>query len=262
MPNPPFTLAELTSTLTLTPPDQTGTFFSAIDASPVGKANFFGFVSVPFNGRTYKLDQLRTFYLTGEWVEPKPITDPNLIAMDGMDLPKPKAGRPRKSKPSGYAGVTWCQKRGLWWTQLRVGGKTHTLGYFETPIQGYEARLKALQNFSIYGHVKGAGATSTSRPSRIPGVYWYPNRNRWLAKETSGERRYMGLFKTEAAAAAAMGFDLKTGKRTVRNSDDQHASPQDEQRAWLAHERELMENQAIEEAELQIRRELYAKQNR
>lgn len=45
----------------------------------------------------------------------------------------------RKSSRSGVRGVSWCARDGKWKAAIRVKGKEHFLGRFETPEEAAEA---------------------------------------------------------------------------------------------------------------------------
>ncbi|MGP0092521.1 MAG: AP2/ERF family transcription factor [Xanthobacteraceae bacterium] len=61
-------------------------------------------------------------------------------------LPAAKERRARGlmcTNSSGYKGVSWSQGQQLWRAQIKVGGRTRHLGYFDTAERAHEAYCTA-----------------------------------------------------------------------------------------------------------------------
>ncbi len=59
---------------------------------------------------------------------------------------------PRKDNSSGFVGVGFCNLTGKWTSRLKVNGKNHWLGRFDTSEQANLARLAEENRLGIYRH--------------------------------------------------------------------------------------------------------------
>lgn len=97
----------------------------------------------------------------------------------------------------GYNGV-W-EEEGAWRATPTIKGHAMDLGVYATP---HEARgiIKYVENFP--GWDKKAGSWGSSR---YKGVTWVAAKQRWRAYvSVEGKQKYLGLYKNEDAAAAAV----------------------------------------------------------
>lgn len=116
-----------------------------------GALNGRGYLTIRVNYVHYPAHRLAFLWMIGTW--PKNETDHiNGVRTDNRwtnlrDVTKSEniqnLGGPRADNASGFIGVHFAKDRGAWRAGIRVNGKHHNLGYFNTPEAAHAAYLKA-----------------------------------------------------------------------------------------------------------------------
>jgi hypothetical protein len=109
-----------------------------------------GYVLISIDGVRYKAHRLAWLYVTGEW-PPHEIDHINGKRGDNrFDNLRPathaknlRNQKRRTDNSSGFKGVYWNTAARKWCSQIRVSGKNHCLGYFDSKEVAYAANCKA-----------------------------------------------------------------------------------------------------------------------
>ena len=142
---------------------------------------------------------------------------------------------PKKIKPTAqqvpkrkFAGVQWRQGTRDWACQIKIKGKTETLGCFdkeEDAARKYDEAAEPLGrplNFPREGELSAAQKRFTEKPSKWKGVCWNSQKSTWKAQITvNGKLTYLGSFSDEIEAA--LKYDevaASLGRRLNKPIDD------------------------------------------
>mmetsp|Transcript_10750 Transcript_10750/g.25135 ORF Transcript_10750/g.25135 Transcript_10750/m.25135 type:complete len:175 (-) Transcript_10750:171-695(-) len=113
---------------------------------------------------------------------------------------------------SRFKGVGWHRGNKKWRVEIRINGKTTSLGYFndeEEAARKYDVAAAAAgkqMNFPVEG---GQQATKFARrteenavKSKFKGVSWYPRSSKWKAQIMINDKvTHLGYFDSEKEAA-------------------------------------------------------------
>lgn len=127
-----------------------------------------GYMAIRIQDKLYYAHRLAWMFVHGEWVE--------LLDHDDMDKsnnrisnlrPTSSAGNNqncgvRRSNKSGYKGVSWHDRRGVWHANIMSNRKQTFLGSFSSPIQA----AKAYDDAAIAQH--GAFAKTNQSLGLLP----------------------------------------------------------------------------------------------
>jgi HNH endonuclease/AP2 domain len=113
-----------------------------------------GYFRVRIGRKEYRAHRLAYFYMTGEW-PPKTIDHADLDrsnnrwnnirpATQGQNNANSKL---RKTNLSGYKGVTWAWKTGLWKAQISLQGRTIHLGTTKTAFEAHLLYVAAAKKY-------------------------------------------------------------------------------------------------------------------
>lgn len=109
-----------------------------------------GYISLMLFGRRYQAHRLIWLYQTGEWPSLE-IDHINRVRHDNRWSNLRVATRlhnswntaPHAKSRSGVKGVAYVAKSGKWQVQMRVCGKTHYIGIYDTIAEAADARSEA-----------------------------------------------------------------------------------------------------------------------
>lgn len=139
---------------------ETGEFFSRVDRVGVSVGTrmgchhkTLGYVFIGLKNKRYLAHRLAWFYVTGEWPQLQ-IDHINCERADNrwcnLRLATISQNRfnskKRKDNTSGYKGVHLHAKN-RWRARIKVNGKYHHIGLFDSPKLAFLARRKALSGF-------------------------------------------------------------------------------------------------------------------
>jgi len=100
---------------------------------------------------------------------------------------------------SKYIGVSWYKSSKKWTSKILVKGKPVALGYFDNELEASEYYQNALKNIELGHDIK----IKVSKPV-VKGVYWRPERKRWVAYMfVDKKRKKLGSFINESDAVYA-----------------------------------------------------------
>ncbi len=116
-----------------------------------GAINADGYRQIRIGGSIYYAHRLAWVYVTGKWPTAQ-IDHKNCIAGDNRfaNLREATNGqnarntRIRRNSRSGFKGVCFEKRRGLWLARASHGGRSRHLGLFETPAEAHEAYCRAM----------------------------------------------------------------------------------------------------------------------
>lgn len=119
-----------------------------------GGVNCRGYWQIRIDGERYKAHRLAWLYMTGDW--PKEQIDH--INMDRSDnrfanlreatnIQNCANQRRPVNNTSGLKGVCWNKRLSKWKSQIRVNGKLHHLGYFDTAEAAHESYIDAAKKY-------------------------------------------------------------------------------------------------------------------
>lgn len=141
-----------------------------------------------------------------------------------------------RSNTSGYKGVTWNARRGMWKAQIHVAGKCRGLGYFVDPkgaAQAYNAAsVVAFGEFACINEgvsclqIAPNSLLRSDNSSGYKGVSWHAKRRRWIASiKVSGVGRQLGVFTDPWEAAQAYNVAARAiwGESAYQN--ERHPDP-------------------------------------
>ncbi len=102
-----------------------------------GNKDFYGYIRIKIDGKTYRAHRLAWFYMTGEWPEDQ-LDHKNLNKSNNVwdnlreaNNSKNQANKYKYSNnTSGIKGVVWDKQRSLWRAQIRTNKKTINLGRY------------------------------------------------------------------------------------------------------------------------------------
>ena len=117
---------------------------------PAGSRTTDGYVSVMIAGKRYQAHRLIWLYMTGSWPTEE-IDHINQQRSDNRWVNLREATRLQNSRntaghkrsKSGCKGVAYVSKRDKWQVQMRVCGKTHYIGIYDTVEAALAARKDA-----------------------------------------------------------------------------------------------------------------------
>lgn len=135
----------------------TGVFIRLVATSNVkagsvaGSTDSYGYRQIRIDGRLTLAHRLAWLYVHDAWpvgeIDHKNgIRDDNRISnlRDVSHVVNMQNSRkPRSNNTSGFPCVTLDKRRGRWQSVIRVEGRLHSLGYYETPEFAYGAHLAA-----------------------------------------------------------------------------------------------------------------------
>lgn len=120
----------------------------SFSGSSAGSLNGRGYVQIGLLGRRYYAHRIAWLYVTGEW--PKDDidhlngdkTDNRFVNFRSVvDADNCKNRGIRADNKSGFTGV--FRQNNKWKAQIRIGGKSVHLGYFQTPEAAHSAYVEA-----------------------------------------------------------------------------------------------------------------------
>lgn len=111
-----------------------------------GRIGSGGYWRISVDRKLYQAHRLAWFYVHGEWPA-RTVDHINLNKLDNrisnLRLATPTENNANTAKgsrnSSGFKGVTWHKGCGKWQAAIKVGGKNHHLGLFETPELAHAA---------------------------------------------------------------------------------------------------------------------------
>lgn len=115
-----------------------------------GCPDHYGYIVIRIRGRLYKAHRLAWLYMTGEW--PSHQIDHRLSETGDNRWEKLRQATHQqnmfnskmpKSNTSGFKGVIWDKRRGMWRAQIGLNYRCIVLGLFTDPSEAYSAYLKA-----------------------------------------------------------------------------------------------------------------------
>ncbi len=153
MKNDILTLDELRSLLSYD--ESTGAFTRLVRmgrqsaGSVAGSIQKNGYISIVINKKKYLAHRLAWFYVRGEW----PLNDVDhrtLVRTDNRFSELRQATRQQnmqnirkhRDNTSGFKGVSWESRRGVWRATIQINGKWQQLGTFKTAVEAHEAYTK------------------------------------------------------------------------------------------------------------------------
>lgn len=115
-----------------------------------GRINHDGYRQIGIDGKRYSTHRLAWLYMTGEWPE-RQIDHRNGVRDDNRwsnlrEATNAENGQNRgvrSNSTSGFMGVTWSKKLGMWQAQIGIAGRVKYLGYFTTQEDAHAAYLAA-----------------------------------------------------------------------------------------------------------------------
>jgi len=127
---------------------------------PAGSVTTDGYRSVVLFGRRYQAHRLIWLYMTGEWPAQE-IDHINRNRLDNRWVNLRLATRLQNSwntnghanSKSGVKGVAYVARTGKWQVQLRVCGKTHYVGVYDTVSEAAQARADAERRLYAIAHI-------------------------------------------------------------------------------------------------------------
>lgn len=136
----------------------TGRFFWLVNRPRKTKAgdeagckNKKGYIEIRYNHKTYNAHRIAWYLQTGRDPGAVNIDHINCIKSDNrfvnLRLATNEQNSRNKKKGQGfsskYKGVSWYKRKGKWMSQIRYGGKSVHLGYFEDEYEAHLAYRKA-----------------------------------------------------------------------------------------------------------------------
>lgn len=131
----------------------------------------------------------------------------------------------RSNNTSGFCGVHWDKPSKRWRASIRLGNRTIVLGRFLDKQDAIEARKAANIKYGFHEnhgelvvrHAQSVSKrsyantrTSVKNSSGLPGVRWYRQKKRWIARITIDGKEYrLGSFVNKAEAVAARADAVK-----------------------------------------------------
>lgn len=100
-----------------------------------------GYIEIGVDGHSYYAHRLAWFYVTGEW-PPHQVDHRDRVRTNNAFLNLRRALNaentqnsvtPRAHNKSGYLGVSFDRRRGMFTAEIRAGNKRFRLGFFEDP---------------------------------------------------------------------------------------------------------------------------------
>jgi group I intron endonuclease len=124
----------------------------------------------------------------------------------------------RNNNTSGYTGVYYYKQYDKWQVKVFFNGKGICLGYFDTPEEGNEYRLKTLKKMEEGKSPSRKPFNFRVGPSGYPGVCFYAPNEKWVAKYTKNKKTYhIGYFATPEEANEARIKFIESHKATLTN---------------------------------------------
>lgn len=121
---------------------------------PMGYVEKYGYRRVMIGGRRYLAHRLAWFYMTGE-LPALDVDHKNLCRDDNRwenlrlatDSQNHANTGPPRSNTSGLKGAHWNRFRGYWQSYIKVQGRSHFLGRFDTKEEAHAAYCAAAALF-------------------------------------------------------------------------------------------------------------------
>lgn len=127
-----------------------------------GYLNHDGYIQFEIDGKKYAAHRLAWFYVFGRWPADQidhingkrhdnriaNLREAN-VSENQQNLKKARVN----NKTSGLLGVTWHKGIGKWQAQIKIGGRNHYLGVFETAESAYDAYLRAKRALHPFGEI-------------------------------------------------------------------------------------------------------------
>lgn len=120
-----------------------------------------GYRQISLYNRLYSAHRLAFLHVTGSW--PSGVVDhkdgnPSNNSWDNLrdttQAENSRNSRGRTNNTSGYTGVCWARREQKWFAQIKVDGKTKSLGRFDNIDDAVQARLEAER---VYGFTERHG---------------------------------------------------------------------------------------------------------
>lgn len=150
---------------------------SARAGTVAGSTDGHGYTQIKIGGRLYKAHRLAWTYMTGKQ-PPDEIDHRDGVRSNNAWRNLRPASRQQnaenKSLPStntsGYRGVTWSKKVGMWQAQLGHRGRSFFLGYFDDPAEASEAYKAARAAVFPFQPVARDDAPARMQPKHVGAV--------------------------------------------------------------------------------------------
>ena len=125
-----------------------------------GWKNDSGYVLISINGVKTRAHRLAWRIMFGYWPSQQidhinGIRDDNRIInlREATDAQNRQNMAKRTDNKSGFIGVYYAKWANSWRAEIRVNGKRHKLGYFDTPQSAHEAYVKAKKELHLFNPV-------------------------------------------------------------------------------------------------------------
>ena len=110
---------------------------------------------------------------------------------------------------SGLLGAYWNKKAKTWFSQIKVNGKSISLGCYDSKEDAHRAYLASkveLHKFGTLGKPEYVPQKRIKRTNKYQGVYFHKASGLWIARtlKRTGRNICLGYFKTDIAANEAV----------------------------------------------------------
>lgn len=115
-----------------------------------GSYDHYGYVTIKINKENYKAHRLAYLYMNGEFPEkhidhingnPSDNSFSNIRSANNFENQRNR--KLQKNNKSGYKGVCWSKRDGVWITHIRINGKHTYLGTFSDKELAHKAYCEA-----------------------------------------------------------------------------------------------------------------------
>jgi hypothetical protein len=130
---------------------ETGEFVRLQTNRTTGKINRDGYIEVQIHKKRFLAHRLAWLWVHGEWPVQnidhanRTKTDNRIENLRYLTPSQQNQNTNLSSlNVSGYRGVSWDSTVKRWRARIRVNNKKYSLGYFDDPLDAYQAYLKAV----------------------------------------------------------------------------------------------------------------------
>lgn len=120
-----------------------------------------GYLQIALDGNCYLAQRLALFYVNGFW-PPEQVDHKDMVRsnnqLSNLRLATRSQNHANKNfgdNTSGVRGVSWCSRDKKWLAQIKINGKNHRLGVFETVDAAAEVfKAAKLKHFGEFARIE------------------------------------------------------------------------------------------------------------